>query len=78
MFEPRFFVREKFGALLGRVGRALRKAEDETERETGGKVQEPQSEEEDALHQAMGWSEAEGEDAADVALEKISEEIEKI
>ena len=78
MFELRVNVRENFGRLLGKVGQSLRKAEKETELESEKEagLAEPQSEEEEALHQAMGWSDDEAEDAGDVARKKISEALE--
>lgn len=68
MIAAKLNLRDTFSRWIGNMGRALRLASDEATDEAGAVARpEPRDEAEEALWQAMGWNEPDGEDAAAVA-----------
>ena len=74
MIAAKLNLREKLSQWLGGVGRALRLKGDEATDEAGAEARPtPRDEAEEALWQAMGWNDPEGEDAMAVARRKAGE-----
>lgn len=71
-------LRDRLGAFLGRMeGLLRRKAAEAAEEIPAVERPEPLDEAEQALHDAMGWTEDEAEDAAAVVGRKFREAIER-
>ncbi len=67
-------VKEGLGSWLGGLGRVFSAKGREAAAEIGRKERpEPRTEAEEALWQAMGWDEPDGEAAVDVAVGKAAE-----
>jgi hypothetical protein len=72
MMDLRIKLRDGFSRWLGGVGRALRMKSAEATDEAGAIARPtPRDEAEEALWQAMGWTEPEGEDVAALARRKV-------
>lgn len=74
MLELRVKMKDSFGSWLGGLGRALGVKGREASREASAiERPAPRDEAEEALWQAMGWDEPQGEDAGKVAARAVEE-----
>jgi hypothetical protein len=78
MIALKVTVKDTFGKWLGGVGRLLGVKGEEAGREISSQERpEPRDEAEEALWQAMGWNEPEGEDAGKVTARAVGEVLDR-